>query len=66
MLRRAWPWRLPKWSLAFVPMRVSPAGAIGVMQIMPRTGRTLFGLSPAPAPGAPHKHPSGNTRFLTS
>ena len=25
---------------------VSPAGAIGVMQIMPRTGRTLFGLSP--------------------
>ena len=25
---------------------VSPAGAIGVMQIMPRTGRTLFSLSP--------------------
>ena len=24
---------------------VSPAGAIGVMQIMPRTGRTLYGLS---------------------
>ena len=25
---------------------ISPAGAIGVMQIMPRTGRTIFGLSP--------------------
>jgi len=24
---------------------ISPAGAIGVMQIMPRTGRTLYGLS---------------------
>jgi len=25
---------------------ISPAGAIGVMQIMPRTGRTIYGLSP--------------------
>ena len=31
----------------FQPHVVSSAGAIGVMQIMPRTGRDLFGLSRA-------------------